>query len=253
MEGGERDDKCQCGGSCQSWHLQPRLAAAWGAFHRLEQNLRGQQDLHLGCKMGVIAQICPKMIIYGSWAMWDLSLYSPKASYSSIHRNSGCVLRLLNSEKKRNWLWANIQSIILHMLYWNKKYEPFSNKVCCLSSVSFGAYRVFPLTSPGCPSPLKKALYPPLFSGFSLSRFHVKGRGPDVTTSPLAELLSRITTAGSAEVLWRRTRRQHWTQTLNNSDLRPSFSIYFLPCIHHEMHVRYEGLVSLISVHRFGE
>lgn len=49
--------------------VQARLAAAWGAFHRPEQNLRGQQDLHLGCKMGAIAQICPKMIIYGSRAM----------------------------------------------------------------------------------------------------------------------------------------------------------------------------------------
>lgn len=35
--------------------VQARLAAAWGAFHRPEQNLRGQQDLHLGCKKGVIA------------------------------------------------------------------------------------------------------------------------------------------------------------------------------------------------------
>lgn len=33
--------------------VQAWLAAAWGAFHRPEQNLRGQKDLHLGCKKGV--------------------------------------------------------------------------------------------------------------------------------------------------------------------------------------------------------
>lgn len=36
----------------------------------------------------------------------------------------------------------------------------------------------------------------PPFSGLSLPRFHVKGRGPDVTASPHSELLLRIITAG---------------------------------------------------------
>lgn len=30
--------------------VQAWLAVAWGAFHRPEQNLRGQQDLRFGCK-----------------------------------------------------------------------------------------------------------------------------------------------------------------------------------------------------------
>lgn len=60
--------------------VQARLAAAWGAFHRPEQNLRGQQDLHLGCKKGVIANgsnmpFNTNGIIYGSQAVWDLSLW----------------------------------------------------------------------------------------------------------------------------------------------------------------------------------
>lgn len=60
--------------------VQAQLAAAWGAFHRPEQNLRGQQDLHLGCKKRVIANgsnmpFNPNGIIYGSQAVWDLSLW----------------------------------------------------------------------------------------------------------------------------------------------------------------------------------
>lgn len=55
--------------------VQAQLAAAWGAFHRPEQNLRGQQDLHLGCKKGVIANgsnmpFNTNGIIYGSQAVW---------------------------------------------------------------------------------------------------------------------------------------------------------------------------------------
>lgn len=47
------------------------LGGPGGAFHRPEQNLRGQQDLHSGCKMGVIANgsnmpFIPNTIIYGS-------------------------------------------------------------------------------------------------------------------------------------------------------------------------------------------
>lgn len=65
-----------------------------------------------------------------------------------------------------------------------------------LSGILFRLFSVFPLTSSAWPSPLRESPITPPFSGFSLPRFHVKGRGPDVTASPLAELLSRIIMAG---------------------------------------------------------
>lgn len=54
--------------------VQAWLAAAWGAFRRPEQNLRGQQDLHFGCKKGVTTNgsdmpFNTNSIIYGSKAM----------------------------------------------------------------------------------------------------------------------------------------------------------------------------------------
>lgn len=59
--------------------VQAWLAAAWGAFHGAEQNLRGQQDLHFGCKKNRVTTNGSNMpfnansIIYGSKAVWDLS------------------------------------------------------------------------------------------------------------------------------------------------------------------------------------
>lgn len=53
-------------------------------------------------------------------------------------------------------------------------------------------FHSLPLLDP----PLSESPITPPFAGFSLPRFHVKGRGPDVTASPLAELLSRIITEG---------------------------------------------------------
>lgn len=100
------------------------------------------------------------------------------------------------------------------------KYKPFSKKDAVPSPIKqyfiwglpcFSTHFLW-LTLP----PLQKEPYNPLFSGFSLPRFHVKGRGPDVTTSPLADLLPRVVAAGSEEVLWKWTQRQNWTQTLHN-------------------------------------
>lgn len=58
--------------------VQAWLAVAWGAFRRPEQNLRGQQDLHFGCKKkkkggvttnGSNMPFNTNSIIYGSKAM----------------------------------------------------------------------------------------------------------------------------------------------------------------------------------------
>lgn len=56
--------------------VQAWLALAWGAFRRAEQNLRGQQDLHFGCKKkkrvttnGSNMPFNTNSVIYGSKAV----------------------------------------------------------------------------------------------------------------------------------------------------------------------------------------
>lgn len=153
-----------------------------------------------------------------------------------IRRHASSVRRLSNSDEnttdnelifKGSSLRCDAEIKIGTLFYQRCCFEPhFTWGLACFSTL-------FPQLT----LPLQK-LYNPLFSGFSVPRFHVKGRGPDVTTSPLAERLSRIITAGGEEVLWKWTRRQQQLDT-NSGELGSTLillqlsSIRALRCSHH--------------------